>query len=57
MSPISMETVPDFDLRQIENVVDQIEKVGPGTVDCPGELNLLFVEIALLVVGQQFRED
>ncbi len=46
-----------FDLRQIENVVDQAEQIGAGAVDGARELGLLLVEVALLVVGQQLRQD
>ena len=46
-----------FDLRQVEDVVDQVEQVGARRVDRPGELDLLLVEIALRVVGQQLGQD
>ena len=49
--------MPEFDLRQIEDVVDEAEQVGAGAVDGARELGLLFVEVALLVVGQQLRQD
>ncbi len=57
MSPSSIETVPDLDLRQIEDVVDQVEQIGPGRVDRAGEFGLLLVEIALRIVRQQLRQD
>ena len=46
-----------FDLRQVEDVVDEVEQVGSGAVDGARELGLLVVEVALLVVGQQLRQD
>ena len=30
-----------FDLRQVENVADQVQQVGAGAVDGAGELRLL----------------
>ena len=57
MSPISIDDGAGFDLRQVENVVDQVEQVGAGAVDGARELDLLLVEVALLVVGQQLRQD
>ena len=46
-----------FDLRQVEDVVDEVEQVGAGAVDGAGEFGLLGVEVAVLVVGQQLREN
>ncbi len=46
-----------LDLRQVEDVVDQLEQVGAGTVDRLGELDLLRREIALGVVGEQLGQD
>ena len=46
-----------FDLRQVEDVVDEVEEVRSGRVDRPRELDLLVVEIALRVVGEQLRQD
>ena len=46
-----------LDLRQVEDVVDQAEQIGAGAMDRARELGLLFVEVALLVVGQQLRQD
>ena len=36
-----------FDLRQVEDVVDQVEQVGARRVDRSGELDLLIVEVTL----------
>src|SRR5256885_16023541 len=36
-----------FDLRQVEDVVDQVEQVRSGRVDRPREFDLLLVEVAL----------
>ena len=46
-----------FDLRQVEDVVDEVEKVRSRRIDRPRELDLLLVEVALRVVGQQLRQD
>ena len=46
-----------FDLRQVEDVADEVEQVGAGAVDGAGELDLLGVEIAVRVVGQLLAED
>ena len=46
-----------FDLRQIENVADQIEQVGAGAVDGAGELDLFAGQVAFRVVGELLAED
>ena len=46
-----------FDLRQVEDVVDEVEEVGAGRVDGPRELDLLVVQVALGVVGEQLGQD
>ncbi len=46
-----------FDFRQIENVADQIEQIGAGTVDCAGKLDLLLRKIAVGVLGQLLTEN
>jgi hypothetical protein len=46
-----------FDLRQVENVGDQIEQVGPGAVNGAGELDLFRREIAFGVVAQLLAQD
>ena len=46
-----------FDLRQIENVADQVEQVGAGAVDGAGELDLLGRQVAVGVVGELLAED
>ena len=45
--------LPGLDLGQVEDVVDQREQVAARGVDRPRELDLLVVEVALLVVGEQ----
>ncbi len=42
---------PRLDLRQIENVADQVQQVGAGAVDRPGKLDLLRCQVAVGVVG------
>src|SRR5207342_660152 len=44
-----------LDLGQVENVVDEIEQVGARAMYGARKLDLLVAEVALLVVGQQFR--
>ena len=46
-----------LDLRQIEDVGDQIQQVGAGRVDGPGELDLLPTEIPFGVVAQLLAEN
>ena len=46
-----------FDLRQIENVADQVQQVGAGAVNGAGELDLLRREIAVRVVGELLAQD
>ena len=46
-----------LDLRQIENVGDQVEEVGAGAVNRARELDLLRREVALGVVRQLLAED
>ena len=46
-----------FDLRQVENVADQIEQVGAGAVDGAGELDLLRREVAVRIVGELLAEN
>src|ERR1700730_18110047 len=41
-----------FDLRQVENVADQIQQIRPGTVDGSSELDLPRSQIAIRVVGE-----
>ena len=48
---------PRFDLRKIEDVVDQAQKIRSRAVDSTREFGLLGVEIALRIVGQQFGKD
>ena len=50
-------TVPELDLREIEDVADEIEQVGAGAVDGAGELDLLAGEIAVRIFGQLLAED
>ena len=46
-----------LDLRQVENVADQIEQVGAGGMDGAGEFDLLGGQVALRVVGQLLAEN
>ncbi len=41
-----------FDLRQVENVGDEVEQIGSSAVDGARELNLLAAEIAFRVVAE-----
>ena len=46
-----------FDLREIENVVDEVQQVGAGRVDVARELDLLGRQVARDVFGQLLAED
>ena len=46
-----------LDLRQVEDVADQVEQVGAGAVDGARELDLLGREIAVRVVAELLAED
>jgi hypothetical protein len=46
-----------FDLRQIQDVGDELEQVGARRVDRAHELELLVGQVALIVLGQQVRQD
>ena len=46
-----------LDLREVEDVVDEVEQVGAGRVDIAGEIDLLGQEVAGGVVGQLLAED
>ena len=46
-----------LDLRQIENVADQVQQVGAGAVNGAGELDLLGGQIAVGIVGELLAED
>ena len=35
-----------FDLRKIENVVDEVEQIGAGGIDVAGEFDLLLGKVA-----------
>ena len=41
-----------FDLRQVENVADQVEQVGAGAMDGAGEFDLLAGEVAVRIVAR-----
>src|SRR5689334_13828863 len=45
-----------FDLRQIENVGDQIQQVSACTVNCARELNLLRSQIAIGIIAELLSE-
>ena len=46
-----------LDLREVEDVGDQVEEVGAGAVDGARELDLLAGEVPLGVVGELLAED
>ena len=46
-----------LDLRQVEDVADEVEQVGAGAVNGAGELDLLGGQVAVRVVGQLLAED
>src|SRR4029077_8496402 len=46
-----------FDLRQVENIGDQVQQVGARTVNRASKLDLLRRQVALGVVGQLLAED
>ena len=41
-----------FDLREVENVADQVQEIGSGAVDGTRELDLLGGQIAIRVIGE-----
>ena len=46
-----------FDLRQVENVADQVEQVGAGAMNGAGEFHLLGRQVAVGVFGQLLAQD
>jgi len=46
-----------FDLREVEDVVDQVEEIRARAVDRVRELDLLLREVAVRILLQQLRED
>ena len=46
-----------LDLRQVENVVDQVQQIGARRVDVAGEIDLLARQVAAGVVGQLLAEN
>ena len=46
-----------LDLRQIEDVADQVQQIGAGAVDGAGELDLLRRQVAVGVVAELLAED
>ncbi len=46
-----------LDLRQIEDVVDELQEIGAGGVDDVGVLDLLRAEVVRRVLRQQPRQD
>ena len=46
-----------LDLRQVEDVADEIQQVGAGGVDGLGELHLARREIALRILGELLAQD
>jgi hypothetical protein len=48
---------PGLDLRQVEDVADEVQQVGAGAVDGAGEFHLLGRQVALGVVAELLAED
>ncbi len=46
-----------FDLRQIENVADQVEQVGSRAMNCAGELHLLRSQIAIRIFTELLAQN
>ena len=46
-----------LDLRQIQNVADQIQQIGAGAVDGARELHLLAGQVAVRIFGQLLAQD
>ena len=46
-----------LDLRQVENVADEVEQVGAGAVNGARELDLLGRQVAVRVVGELLAQD
>ncbi len=46
-----------FDLGEVQNIVDEAEKVGTGMMDRTGEFDLFVGQIALGVLGQELGQD
>ena len=46
-----------FDLRQIENVADQVEQIGAGAVDGARELDLSRRQVAVRIVAKLLAQD
>ena len=46
-----------FDLREVENVADQVQQVGAGAVDGAGEFDLLVGQVAVGVFGQLLAQN
>ena len=46
-----------LDLRQVEDVADQVQQVGAGAVDGARELDLLVGQVAVGVVAELLAED
>ncbi len=46
-----------LDLRQIQNVADEIQKIGTGAVDGSGKLDLFAGEIAFRIFRQLLAQD
>ncbi len=49
--------MPGLDLRQVENVVDQHQKIVARRIDGARELDLLLGQPLFGIVGEQFRQD
>ena len=49
--------LPGFDLRQIEDVVDEREQVAARTVDRLRKLDLFVVEVVARILSKELRQD
>ncbi len=48
---------PGFDFREIQDIVDEVEKIGAGGIDVAGKLNLFVRELASGVSGELLAEN
>src|SRR5579859_1568919 len=46
-----------FDLRQIQNVADEVQQVGAGSMDSSGKFDLLCAQIAVRIVGELLSQN
>src|SRR5436305_1889950 len=46
-----------LDLREVQNVTDEVEQIGACAMNCAGEFDLLWAEISVRVLAQLLTED